>query len=294
MAISKPLTARQQQILDLHRGHHQPAGLPAVGARDRRRGGPQLPVHRPLPPQHAPAPRLPAPRPHQAPRHRGALRPHVGRVRPRPSPGGATSRWWATWPPAPTCWPRRTSRRSCPLPSDFTGEGDLFMLRVRGDSMIDAGILDGDFIVARSQTNANTGDIVVAGIPGEEATVKTYSTTEDQHRAAPGQRAARADGVRPVGGLGVRQGRHRDAQALTCQPSTSDNHEGPLPSGGGPSLGSRSRSTARRARSELGDGLGVAALAPERCPGPGWRRCRRSCRRRRSGTWPGWRSRGRR
>jgi repressor LexA len=67
-----------------------------------------------------------------------------------------------------------------PLPSDFTGEGELFMLRVRGDSMIDAGILDGDFIVARSQNNANTGDIVVAGIPGEEATVKTYSTTEDR------------------------------------------------------------------------------------------------------------------
>ena len=46
--------------------------------------------------------------------------------------------------------------------------------------MIDAGILDGDFIVARSQNNANTGDIVVAGIPGDEATVKTYSTTEDR------------------------------------------------------------------------------------------------------------------
>ncbi len=61
-----------------------------------------------------------------------------------------------------------------PLPADFTGEGDLFMLRVRGTSMIEAGILDGDFIVARSQTVADNGDIVVAGIPGEEATVKTY------------------------------------------------------------------------------------------------------------------------
>ncbi|MGZ4681140.1 MAG: transcriptional repressor LexA, partial [Acidimicrobiales bacterium] len=67
-----------------------------------------------------------------------------------------------------------------PLPSDFTGEGDLFMLRVRGDSMINAGILDGDFVVARSQNNANTGDIVVAGIPGDEATIKTYSTTVDR------------------------------------------------------------------------------------------------------------------
>jgi repressor LexA len=61
-----------------------------------------------------------------------------------------------------------------PLPTDFTGEGELFMLRVRGDSMIDAGILDGDFVVARQQSVADNGDVVVAGIPGEEATVKTF------------------------------------------------------------------------------------------------------------------------
>ena len=61
-----------------------------------------------------------------------------------------------------------------PLPTDFTGEGELFMLRVRGDSMIEAGILDGDFVVARQQTVADNGDIVVAGIPGDEATVKTF------------------------------------------------------------------------------------------------------------------------
>jgi repressor LexA len=60
-----------------------------------------------------------------------------------------------------------------PLPADFCGDGDLFMLRVRGDSMIDAGILDGDFVVARAQETADRGDVVVAGIPGEEATVKT-------------------------------------------------------------------------------------------------------------------------
>lgn len=61
-----------------------------------------------------------------------------------------------------------------PLPEDFTGDGQLFMLRVRGDSMIDAGIFDGDFVVVRQQEEANKGDVVVAGIPGEEATVKTY------------------------------------------------------------------------------------------------------------------------
>ncbi|MGE0880133.1 MAG: transcriptional repressor LexA [Acidimicrobiia bacterium] len=62
-----------------------------------------------------------------------------------------------------------------PLPADFTGDGELFMLRVRGDSMIDAGILDGDYVVARRQDLARNGEIVVAGIPGDEATVKTFT-----------------------------------------------------------------------------------------------------------------------
>jgi repressor LexA len=61
-----------------------------------------------------------------------------------------------------------------PVPSDLTGDGPLFMLRVRGDSMVDAGILDGDLVVVRSQQEARDGEVVVAGIPGEEATVKTW------------------------------------------------------------------------------------------------------------------------
>jgi repressor LexA len=61
-----------------------------------------------------------------------------------------------------------------PIPEDFTVDGELFMLRVRGDSMIDAGILDGDFVVVRSQPTAEPGDTVVAGIPGDEGTVKTF------------------------------------------------------------------------------------------------------------------------
>ncbi len=61
-----------------------------------------------------------------------------------------------------------------PLPSDLTGDGELFMVRVRGDSMVDAGILNGDFVVARVQNTADNGDIVVAGIGDDEATVKTY------------------------------------------------------------------------------------------------------------------------
>ncbi len=67
-----------------------------------------------------------------------------------------------------------------PLPEDFTGEGSLFMLRVRGDSMIDAGILDRDYVVVRQQETADNGDVVVAGIPGEEATVKTFLTRRNK------------------------------------------------------------------------------------------------------------------
>jgi repressor LexA len=62
-----------------------------------------------------------------------------------------------------------------PMPEQFTGTGPSFMLRVRGDSMIEAGIYDGDYVVVRQQPEANNGDLVVAGIPDGEATVKTFS-----------------------------------------------------------------------------------------------------------------------
>jgi repressor LexA len=61
-----------------------------------------------------------------------------------------------------------------PLPEDFTGDGNLFMLKVRGDSMINVGILDGDYVVVRQESDVRNGDTIVAGIPGEEATVKVY------------------------------------------------------------------------------------------------------------------------
>ncbi|MEI8404433.1 MAG: transcriptional repressor LexA [Actinomycetes bacterium] len=59
------------------------------------------------------------------------------------------------------------------LPDEFAGTGETFMLKVRGDSMIGAGILDGDYVVVRHQPDANDGEIVVAGINDDEATVKT-------------------------------------------------------------------------------------------------------------------------
>lgn len=59
------------------------------------------------------------------------------------------------------------------LPRQLTGEGDLFMLNVVGDSMIDAAICDGDWVVVRRQQTAENGDIVAA-LLDEEATVKTF------------------------------------------------------------------------------------------------------------------------
>lgn len=60
-----------------------------------------------------------------------------------------------------------------PLPRELVGEGEVFMLQVKGDSMREAAICDGDWVVVRQQPTANSGDIVAAMIDGE-ATVKTY------------------------------------------------------------------------------------------------------------------------
>jgi len=60
-----------------------------------------------------------------------------------------------------------------PLPRQLVGEGELFMLKVKGDSMVEAAICDGDWVVVRQQPTAENGEIVAAMIEGE-ATVKTY------------------------------------------------------------------------------------------------------------------------
>ena len=70
------------------------------------------------------------------------------------------------------------------LPVSITGNGDFFMLTIKGDSMIEAGILDGDFVVVRQQQTADNGEIVVA-LLGEEATVKRYYKETDRVRLQP-------------------------------------------------------------------------------------------------------------
>lgn len=76
---------------------------------------------------------------------------------------------------------------SFPLPSRFINGGDHFMLRVQGDSMIEAGIFDGDYILVRSQDTARNGEIVVAMVEDleSEATVKTFYKENGHIRLQP-------------------------------------------------------------------------------------------------------------
>lgn len=67
-----------------------------------------------------------------------------------------------------------------PLPTELVGNDPVFMLRVHGDSMIGAGIFDGDLVVVRRQPEANNGDLVAALIDGEEATVKRFRRETDR------------------------------------------------------------------------------------------------------------------
>lgn len=71
-----------------------------------------------------------------------------------------------------------------PIPIDFVGNCESFMLTVRGESMIEAGILDGDYILVKKQNDARNGEIVVALI-GDEATVKTFYKEKDYIRLQP-------------------------------------------------------------------------------------------------------------
>ena len=72
-----------------------------------------------------------------------------------------------------------------PLPADFVRSDDAFILHVHGDSMVNAGIVDGDLLLVRKQQNAQNGDIVVARVDGDEATVKRFFKEADRVRLQP-------------------------------------------------------------------------------------------------------------
>lgn len=72
-----------------------------------------------------------------------------------------------------------------PVPKKLVGNGKHFILSVQGDSMINAGILDEDYVIVRQQPTAENGDIVVAMTPDEEATVKRFYKEKDYIRLQP-------------------------------------------------------------------------------------------------------------
>jgi repressor LexA len=71
-----------------------------------------------------------------------------------------------------------------PIPTDFMDEGNYFMLRIKGDSMIEAGIFDRDFVLVRQQNDATNGDIIVA-LLDDSATVKTFYKEKNRVRLQP-------------------------------------------------------------------------------------------------------------
>jgi repressor LexA len=74
------------------------------------------------------------------------------------------------------------------FPKEFIGDEPVFMLRVRGDSMIEAGIFEGDYVIARRQETARDGEMVVALVEGSEATVKFFHREADHYRLMPANR----------------------------------------------------------------------------------------------------------
>ncbi|MGJ9381566.1 transcriptional repressor LexA [Salipaludibacillus sp. CF4.18] len=72
-----------------------------------------------------------------------------------------------------------------PLPASFVQDEQSFILEISGDSMIEAGIFDGDYVVVRQQSHANNGEIVVAMTEDDEATVKRFFKEDNYFRLQP-------------------------------------------------------------------------------------------------------------
>jgi repressor LexA len=98
------------------------------------------------------------------------------------------------------------------VPSVIGGEGGDYVLRVRGDSMVDAGILEGDFVVVRPADTARNGEIVVALVGEDEATVKRYFREKDHVRLQPENKSMKPIRSREVSLLGKVVGMFRSVR----------------------------------------------------------------------------------
>ena len=113
--------------------------------------------------------------------------------------------------------PRRTSRSTCRCPAIAGGEDGEYVLRVRGESMKDAGILEGDYVVVRPQDTAADGEIVVA-LVGEEATVKRFFRETDHVRLQPENATMEPIRSKDVRGPGARRRRLPERHLMTAAP----------------------------------------------------------------------------
>ena len=196
------LTKRQEQTLDFIRTSIEEPRLPADPPRNRRAHGHPLDQRRQRSPARARAQGLPPPRGHEEPRAEARRRRTPGAARARPARTTTSSTF------------RSLGRVAAGLPllaeenvvdtvrvdrMLVRGGREVFGLRVTGDSMIEAGILGGDYIFVRKQSTAERGDIVVALI-GDEATVK-YFYPGARLRALPARQ--REDGAHPGARVGL-------------------------------------------------------------------------------------------
>ena len=111
------------------------------------------------------------------------------------------------------------SNETIAVPEDFVGKRDTYVLRVRGDSMIDEQIRDGDFVVVEDRKTADNGEMVIALLRGSDVTLKKFYRDGRQDPPAAGQRGDAADLRRP--GPGPDPGRRRRSDAEVSEATTS-------------------------------------------------------------------------
>lgn len=92
-----------------------------------------------------------------------------------------------------------------PVPAAMVRGGNFFMLKIKGDSMVNKGILDGDYVIIKEQTEARNGEMA-ACLVGEEATVKTFYKEKDHFRLQPENESYQAILLKEVSVLGIVKG----------------------------------------------------------------------------------------
>ena len=146
---------------------------------------------------------------------------HQARVEPQPlgrdgadpdrRPRRSSCRCSATSPPASPI-EAVVGNETIAVPEDLVGKRDTYVLRVRGDSMIDEQIRDGDFVIVEDRQTADNGEMVIALLGGSDVTLKKFYREQGRIRLQPANPADAADHRRPRQSAGAGRRRRRDAK----------------------------------------------------------------------------------